>query len=166
MWVKQERKGIYTMKKTIFLTGSLLLLTACGGNQTAENITETTATVTTEESKKLPYDLAEMNAKISDYFNESVLFNQQGHDGYEWTVFVKEIELQESEAFHVTITDEFKLLSNEDKTLILQNVHNAARVPIFLQTEKQRNHYIAAYDSNGEKVANSKMTNVLEYEFK
>ena len=127
---------------------------------------ESSSTETTEQSsEKVAYDVAEMNVKITDSFNESVQFNQDGHDGYEWTSYIYEIKLKDNGAINATVNDNFSTLSDTEKTEVLNSVSRAVNMVMFLETEEDKSYFITAYDQAGNKVAQSHMTNVLEYDF-
>lgn len=127
---------------------------------------ESSSTETTEQSsEKVAYDVAEMNVKISDSFNESVQFNQEGADGYEWTAHIYELKLKDNGAINATVNDSFSTLSDTEKTEVLNSVSRAVNMVVFLETEEDKSYFITAYDQAGNKVAQSHMTNVLEYDF-
>lgn len=152
-------------------TISLLALSACSSSNTKETATEikNTQQNTTEQSdettKKVNYDIAAMNVKIADSFNESVQFNQDGADGYGWTTFITNIELNENEAIHAIVSDNFSLLTDEEKTEVLNRVSSTVNMVVFLETEIDKSYFITAHNSSGDKVAQSKITDVLEYKF-
>lgn len=141
---------------------------------TVEEITEATTAeeteATTEETTedKTKYDLVEMNLKIADSFEESVEFNEQGHDGYEWSQFVYEIELQKSGAVYITTNELFNNLNNEDKTLVLNSAERSVNATIFLETDGQLDQHrmVRAFNRDGEEIATSGMFNTTEFEFK
>ena len=120
---------------------------------------------TTEPSSAVKYDVAQMNVKITDSFNESVQFNQEGHDGYEWTAYIYELKLKENGAINATVNDNFLTLSDAEKTNVLNSVSRAVNLVVFLETNEDKSYYITAYDKSGNKVARSKMLKVLEYKF-
>ncbi|MGX7104926.1 hypothetical protein [Globicatella sanguinis] len=132
--------------------------------------TEATTEETTEETTedKTKYDLVEMNLKIADSFEESVEFNEQGHDGYEWSQFVYEIELQKSGAVYITTNELFDNLNNEDKTLVLNSAERSVNATIFLETDGQLDQHrtVRAFNRDGEEIATSGMFNTTEFEFK
>ncbi|WP_371399962.1 hypothetical protein [Streptococcus pyogenes] len=136
-------------------------------NTTTEAKEETSeSTEATEASSaKATYDVAEMNVKISDSFNESVQFNQDGADGYEWTAHIYELKLKDNGAINATVNDSFSTLSDTEKTEVLNSVSRAVNMVVFLETEEDKSYFITAYDQSGNKIAQSRMTNVLEYDF-
>lgn len=150
---------------------SLFALSACSSSKTEEKATETTTTQqsTTEQSEqpteKVSYDVAAVNVKITDSFNESVQFNQNGEDGYEWTAHIYELKLKDNGAINATVNDSFSALSDTEKTEVLNSVSRLVNMIVFLETEEDRPYFITAYDQAGNKVAQSHMTNVLEYDF-
>jgi hypothetical protein len=122
---------------------------------------------TTEaSSEKATYNVAEMNVKISDSFNESARFNKEGADGYEWTAHIYELKLKDNGAINATVNDSFSTLSDAEKTEVLNSVSRAVNMVVFLETEENKSYFITAYDQAGNKVAQSHMTNVLKYDFK
>ncbi|HEP1823775.1 TPA: hypothetical protein VB895_001273 [Streptococcus suis] len=131
-------------------------------SSTAEN---STAEETEPSSETVAYDVAEMNVKITDSFNESVQFNQDGHDGYEWTSYIYEIKLKDNGAINATVNDNFSTLSDTEKTEVLNSVSRVVNMVVFLETEEDKSYFITAYDRAGNKVAQSRMTNVLKYKF-
>ena len=127
--------------------------------------TSESAETTEASSEKATYDVAEMNVKISDSFNESVQFNQEGVDGYEWTAHIYELKLKDNGAINATVNDSFSTLSDTEKTEVLNSVSRAVNMVVFLETEEDKSYFITAYDQSGNKIAQSHMTNVLEYDF-
>lgn len=156
---KSNTNGVTTTSESVTTIESTTLETT-----TLEITTEEITTVA-ETTEKLSYDYLEMNSKIIDSFEESVSFNEQGEDGYEWTQYVYELELQESGAVHVTVEDTFIDLSEEDKTFVLNSVNNLVNMEIFLVTEETKSYYITANDRDGNKVAQSEMLDFLKYKF-
>ena len=138
--------------------------------ETTEEEIEATTEETTEETTedKSDYDLVEMNLQIADSFEESVEFNEQGHDGYEWSQFVYEIELQKSEAVYITTNELFDSLSDEDKTFVLNATERAVNGTIMIATNGQINKHrtVRAFNRDGEEIATSGMFNTTEFEFK
>lgn len=150
---------------------SLLAIAACSSSKTDDKTTEPKTTQQTSTEKideptgKVSYDIADMNIKITDSFNESVQFNQDGADGYEWTAYISEIKLNENGAIHTIVTDDFLLLDDTQKTEILNHVNTSVNMVIFLETSEDKSYFITAFDSNNNKVAQSKVTKVTEYKF-
>ncbi|MBF0788151.1 MULTISPECIES: hypothetical protein [unclassified Streptococcus] len=132
--------------------------------ETKEETSESTE-VTEPSSEKATYDVAEMNVKITDSFNEAIQFNQDGHDGYEWTSSIYEIKLKDNGAINATVNEHFSTLSDTKKTEVLNSVSRMVNMVVFLETEKNKSYFITAYDQAGNKVAQSHMTNVLKYNF-
>ncbi|MDW8743146.1 hypothetical protein Q7W37_08920 [Streptococcus suis] len=131
-------------------------------SSTAES---STAEETEPSSETVVYDVAEMNVKITESFNEDVQFNQEGHDGYEWTDHIYEIKLEENGTINATVNDSFSILSDDEKTEVLNSVSRSVNSVVFLETEENKSYFITAYDMSGNKVAQSRMTNVLKYKF-
>lgn len=131
-------------------------------SSTAES---STAEETEPSSETVAYDVAAMNVKITDSFNESVQFNQEGHDGYEWTAHIYELKLKENGAINATVNDSFSILSDTEKTEVLNSVSRAVNMVVFIETGEDKSYFITAYDMSGNKVAQSRMTNVLKYKF-
>lgn len=111
------------------------------------------------------YDLGELNSKVLDSFIEASEFNQQGADGYEWTLYVKDIEINNKEAIHVNVINDFMLLDDSSKTEVLDSVQRCVGLQYFLLTEIQRSFYTTAFDESGNKVAQSEMFNLNSYKF-
>lgn len=134
----------------------------------ATTVEETEATTEETTEDKTKYDLVEMNLKIADNLAESVKFNEQGHDGYEWSQFVYEIELQKSGAIYITTNELFDNLNNEDKTLVLNSAERSVNATIFLETDGQLDQHrmVRAFNRDGEEIATSGMFNTTEFEFK
>ena len=130
--------------------------------------TETSSSEETKSSSssRQTYNVADMNVKITDSFNEAVQFNQGGEDGYEWTAHIYEIKLKENGAINATVNDSFLNLTDTEKTEVLNSVSRAVNAVVFLETEENRPYFITAYDTNGNKVAQSHVSNVLKYSFK
>lgn len=141
--------------------------TVASQSSTSEAKSETSSsTEESEPSSKAKYDVAQMNVKITDSFNESVQFNQDGQDGYEWTAHIHELKLKDNGAINVTVNDSFSSLSDTEKTDVLNNVSKAVNMVVFIETGEDKSYFITAYDTAGNKVAQSHMTNVLKYNFK
>lgn len=161
------KKGTLILLSSI----SLLALVACSSSKTDDKTTEpkTTQQTSTEKidepTEKVSYDIADMNIKITDSFNESIQFNQDGSDGYEWTAYISEIKLNENGAIHTIVTDDFLLLDDKQKTEVLNHVNTSVNMVIFLETSEDKSYFITAFDSNNNKVAQSKVTKVTEYKF-
>lgn len=144
----------------------------------SETPTTVESTENTADGKLSKEDLVPLNVAISDSLSESHKFalgeldengnptdNGEPDEDYLPYLLLEEIELQENGALHVTVSDDFKNLSEDEKTLILNTASDVAGLPYFLKTEEQKSFYITALDKNGNKVAQSKMLNVLEYDF-
>lgn len=170
------------MKKIKLVAGILLILALFKlmyGPSDSETTTESsqrstqssttkqssTTTETDQSSEKVSYDVAEMNTKITESFNESVQFNQEGHDGYEWSAYVYEIKLKDNGAINTIVNDNFSTLSDTDKTEVLNSVSRAVNMVVFLKTGEDKSYFITAYDQAGNKVAQSHMFDVLKYDF-
>ncbi|MGF0111881.1 hypothetical protein ACQRDX_04900 [Streptococcus sp. SGI.013] len=170
------------MKKIKLVAGILLILALFKlmfGPSDSETTTESsqrstqssttkqssTTTETDQSSEKVSYDVAEMNTKITESFNESVQFNQEGHDGYEWSAYIYEIKLKDNGAINAIVNDNFSTLSDTDKTEVLNSVSRAVNMVVFLKTGEDKSYFITAYDQSGNKVAQSHMFDVLKYDF-
>ena len=132
---------------------------------TSEQITTFESEIEETQTSSQDYDLGELNSKVLDSFIEASEFNQQGADGYEWTVYVKDIEINNKEAIHVNVINDFMLLDNSSKTEVLDSVQRCVGIQYFLLTENQRSFYTTAYDESGNKVAQSEMFNLNSYKF-
>lgn len=132
---------------------------------TSEQITTFESDIEETQTSSQDYDLGELNSKVLDSFIESGEFNQQGADGYEWTVYVKDIEINNKEAIHVNVFNDFMLLDDSSKTEVLDSVQRCVGLQYFLLTENQRSFYTTAYDESGNKVAQSEMFNLNSYKF-
>lgn len=137
---------------------------------TTEEITTEETEVTTEESSEASsdYDLTEINLKIRDSFHEAIEFNNAGHDGYEWTQFIYEIELQDTNAVYITTNAEFDYLSEANKTFILNSAERAVNGVIVIATNAKIDEHrmVRAFNRDGEEIATSGMFNTTEFEFK
>lgn len=149
-----------------------LTITACSSDKGSETTTSSSSSVeqsssseTSSTTETVKYDIGEMNVKITDSFNESVEFNQQGEDGYEWTAFISEIKLKENGAINVTVNEAFSTLSDNEKTETLNSISRSVNAVIFIETGEDKSYFITAHDQSGNKVAQSKMTNPLKYNF-
>ena len=139
-------------------------------NQNNEASVETTTTVesqesTEQETNKAKYDRDELNSKIIDSLIEAQTFDDEGADGYEWSRYVSDLSINEHEALYVEVTDDFKLLDDNDKINILESAQRCAGAQYFLLTEEQRSFYTKAFDNSGNKVGESDMFNHSEYKF-
>ncbi|WP_273478517.1 hypothetical protein WJ437_09150 [Ignavigranum ruoffiae] len=154
--------GFYFSDKAINSITNLFNPTDQSEETTVKVSSATEAKIETE--KQTEYDLTEMNIAISNSLIEAHEFALTDNDYYYHSI-VEELELQDNGALHVIVTDDFYLMSEEEKTLVLQTANNIAKTQIFLKTEKDESLFITAYDKNGNKVAQSKMFNVTEYNF-
>ena len=136
-------------------------------NQNNETTVESTTSVESEESteQEVSYDREELNSKIIDSLIEAQTFDGEGSDGYEWSRYVSDLSINEHEALYVEVTDDFKLLDDNDKINILESAQRCAGAQYFLLTEEQRSFYTKAFDNNGNKVGESGMFNHSEYKF-
>ncbi|WP_368385052.1 hypothetical protein [Streptococcus dysgalactiae] len=162
------------MKKMTLLTFSaisLLILSACSTSKIEEKPSNAKTNQQpkiekgNEPAKKVNYDVADMNVKITDSFNESVQFNKDGADGYEWTTYISELKLNDNGAIHTTVTDDFLLLDEAQKTEVLNHVSSSVNMVVFIETSEDKPYFITAFDVNNNKVAQSKVTKVTEYKF-
>lgn len=134
---------------------------------TESEVTETTQGQDTfgEPKSEVNYDINEINGKIWDSLEESKKFAETDPD-YTYHAFIDTLEVQQTGALHVVVTDEFNSLSEEDKKTVLQTANNIAKLEIFMQTNEDNPLFITALNMAGEKIAQSKMTNFTEYTFK
>lgn len=163
------------MKKLSLIGVTLLAaltITACSSNKVSESTPSSTSSVeqsssseTSSTTETVKYDVGEMNVKVTDSFNESVEFNQQGEDGYEWTAYIYEIKLKENGAIDATVNEAFGTLSDSEKTEVLNSVSRSVNAVVFIETGEDKSYLITAHDQSGNKVAQSKMTNPLKYNF-
>ncbi|EHR38135.1 hypothetical protein ACWOB1_01595 [Facklamia languida] len=110
------------------------------------------------------YDISEVNEKIWDSLEESKEFAKTDPD-YMYHAYIDSLEIQQTGALHVVVTDEFNYLSDEDKKLVLQTANNIAKLEVFMKTNEDNSLFITALNMSGEKIAQSKMTNFTEYKF-
>ena len=145
-------------------------------NQNNETTVESTTSVestttvesqesTEQETNEAKYDRDELNSKIIDSLIEAQTFDDEGADGYEWSRYVSDLSINEHEALYVEVTDDFKLLDDNDKISILESAQRCAGAQYFLLTEEQRSFYTKAFDNSGNKVGESGMFNHSEYKF-
>lgn len=164
------------MKKLSLLSITILAsitLAACSSNnktnqsksQVEPDKTTTQEVKNDEPNGKVDYDVADMNVKITDSFNESIQFNQDGADGYEWTAYINEIKLKDNGAVQVTVSDDFIILDDAQKTEVLNHVSTTVNMVVFIETSENKSYFITAFDTNNTKVAQSKVTKVTEYKF-
>lgn len=162
------------MKKLSLIGVTLLAaltITACSSNKGSEStpssssVEQSSSSETSSTTETVKYDVGEMNVKVTDSFNESVEFNQQGADGYEWTAYIYEIKLKENGAIDATVNETFGALSDSEKTEVLNSVSRSVNAVVFIETGEDKSYFITAHDQSGNKVAQSKMTNPLKYNF-
>lgn len=159
------------MKKLVLLGMSMFLLGACGNNsdieaEPSEEVSSEQVESVSEVSVSNEVDPTEFNGDISDSLIESQQFNAEGTDGYEWSYYVSNLEIQDSGALYITVIDDFYMLDSTEQQSVLKSAESSANTVVFTKTENENDlkRSAKAYDESGQQIAEKYFGDEFKFE--
>ena len=159
------------MKKLVLLGMSIFLLGACGNNsdteaESSEEVSSEQVESVSEESVSNEVDPTEFNGDISDSLVEAQNFNADGIEGYEWSYYVSNLEIQDSGALYITVVDDFYALDQTEQQSVLKSAESSVNTVIFTKTENEYDlkRSAKAFDESGQQIAEKYFGDEFKFE--
>lgn len=159
------------MKKLLLLGMSAFVLAACGNSsdteaESSEEVSNEQVESVSEESVSNEVDPTEFNGDILDSLEEAQNFNADGIEGYEWSYYVSNLEIQDSGALYITVIDDFYMLDSSEQQSVLKSAERSANTVIFTKTENENDLKRSAkvFDESGQQIAEKYFGDEFKFE--